>query len=109
MSAVFAFLASILFGLSTAIQKKALRKMKFSIKNIITNKVWLSSLIVGGVGLLLYMLAIKSTDIIIVQSFIPLSIIVPIIYGIKLKERIEVYQWLFIGMIILGIVLINTY
>ena len=109
MSAVFAFLAAMFFGISTAIQKKALRKIKFSVKNIITNKVWLSSLIVGGVGFLFYILALRSTDLVIVQSFIPLSILVPLIYGIKLKEKIEVYQWLFIGMIILGIILINTY
>ena len=108
MSAVFAFLAAILFGLSTAMQKKALRKIKFSVKNIITNKIWLSSLLVGGVGFLFYMLALMSTDIVIVQSFIPLSIVVPLIYGIKLKEKIGVYQWLFIGMISLGIILINT-
>src|SRR3989344_3999442 len=99
MSAVFAFLAAILFGLSTAMQKKALRKIKFSVKNIITNKIWLSSLLVGGVGFLFYMLALMSTDIVIVQSFIPLSIVVPLIYGIRLKEKIGVYQWLFIGMI----------
>ena len=109
MSAVFAFLAAILFGLSTAMQKKALRKIKFSVKNIITNKIWLSSLLVGGVGFLFYMLALMSTDIVIVQSFIPLSIVVPLIYGIRLKEKIGVYQWLFIGMISLGIILINTY
>ena len=108
MSAVFAFLAAILFGLSTAMQKKALRKIKFSVKNIITNKIWLSSLLVGGVGFLFYMLALRSTDIVIVQSFIPLSIVVPLIYGIRLKEKIGVYQWLFIGMISLGIILINT-
>jgi len=108
MSAVFAFLAAILFGLSTAMQKKALRKIKFSVKNIITNKIWLSSLLVGGVGFLFYMLALMSTDIVIVQSFIPLSIVVPLIYGIRLKEKIGVYQWLFIGMISLGIILINT-
>jgi|SRR3990172_12488715 len=109
MSAVFAFLAAILFGISTAIQKKALRKIKFSVRNIITNKVWISSLFIGGVGFLFYILALRSTDIVIVQSFIPLSIVVPLIYGLRIKEKIEVYQWLFIGMISLGIILINTY
>jgi uncharacterized membrane protein len=109
MSAVFAFVAAVLFGLSAAVQKKALRKMKFSLKNVITSRTWLSSLLVGGVGFLFYILALRSTEIVIVQSFIPLSIIVPLIYGIKLKEKIEVYQWLSIGIIILGIVMINTF
>jgi len=105
---VMTFVTAICFGLSTAIQKYALGKMKkFSIKGMLKNRRWLSSLIVAAVGIASYLFAMKIADLSIVQSVISLALIIPMIIGfVFFKERLVVYEWVSIILILAGIFLV---
>lgn len=105
---ILAFVTAICFGLSTAIQKYALNKMpKFSIKNMLKDRGWLSSLIVSGVGVATYLITMRLIELSLVQSIVSLAIIVPMIIGlIFFKERLVVFEWVSIILILAGIFLV---
>jgi drug/metabolite transporter (DMT)-like permease len=105
---VLALVTAICFGLSTAVQKYALSKMKkFSIKGMLKNKRWLSSLIVGAVGIAAYLFAMRLTDLSVVQSIVSVALIIPMIVGFAFfKERLVVYEWVSIILILIGVFLV---
>jgi drug/metabolite transporter (DMT)-like permease len=105
---ILAFITAICFGLSTAIQKYALNRMKkFSIKGMLKNKKWLSSLIVGAAGVISYLFAMRIAELSLVQSIVSLAIIIPMLVGfVFFKERLVIYEWVSIILILVGIFLV---
>jgi len=105
---ILAFITAICFGLSTAIQKYALGELKkFSIKGMLKNKIWLSSLIVSAIGIATYLVAMRMIELSLVQSVISFALIVPMIIGLAFfKEKLVIYEWVSIILILVGIFLV---
>jgi drug/metabolite transporter (DMT)-like permease len=97
--------AAILFGASTVLQKRAMKGMKkFSLRALFHSRSWISSLAVGGFGLLFYLTAITFFDITVIQPIVTASVIIPIIAGgILFRERLGARKWLAIFIILIGI------
>lgn len=104
---ILSVFAALLFGISAGIQKFSVRNMKrFSVRNMIKNKKWLSSLAIGGIGIISYLIALRSTDLSIVQSVLSLTLITPIIIGYAFfKERMEAIEWVSITLLVIGVFL----
>lgn len=101
-------LAAICFGLSTTMQKYFLRGMgSFSFGGLIRSRMWLSSLLVGLIGIMFYLAALKSAPISIVQPTLSLSIAIPVLAGwFAFGERLGA-RWVHILLIIGGVILLS--
>lgn len=108
LGVILAILAAILFGISTGMQKYSLERIsKFSIRKMLFNKKWFSSLIVGGIGILFYLFAMRIAELSLVQSIISLTLIVQVLIGFAFfKEKLGVIEWLAIIMVVAGVLLI---
>jgi drug/metabolite transporter (DMT)-like permease len=97
--------AAIIFGLTTVMQKYSLRKVeKFSIGMLLKNKIWVSSLIVGMIGMGFYLFALSLTQVSSVQSIITSSAIIPVLAGsVLFKEKLGARRWFSIALILVGI------
>ncbi len=107
LGVLLSLIVAVCYGISAAMQKYAISKMEsFSFRRLFRNKRWLASLLVGLVGTLSYLLAVKIAPLSTVQVFLSLSIIIPILVGASLlKERLEVREWICVCMILVGICL----
>jgi drug/metabolite transporter (DMT)-like permease len=105
---ILAIIAAILFGISTGIQKYSLERISaFSIRKILMNKKWLSSLLVGAVGILFYLVAMRVAELSVVQSVISLTLIVQVLIGfIFFREKMVKIEWLAVIVVIAGVLLI---
>ena len=101
-------IAALLFGSSTVIQKYCMRGMKrFSFNVIIRKKVWILSLLIGFIGIIFYLAALRYAEISIVQPMLSLSIAVPVLVGwFGFRERIG-FRWVHILLIIAGVVMLS--
>jgi drug/metabolite transporter (DMT)-like permease len=107
LGVLLSLIVAICYGISAAMQKYAISKMeKFSFRHLFVNKKWLASLLVGLVGTVAYLLAVKTAPLSTVQVFLSLSIIIPILAGfVFFKEHLKDREWVCISLIVLGIVL----
>jgi uncharacterized membrane protein len=103
-------LAAIIFGLSTVMQKYALKKVKkFSILALLHNRLWLSSVVFGSLGMLCYLAAILLYTVSSVQSIITASAVIPVLAGAFIfKEKLGVVKWLSIALVIIGIIVVTS-
>ena len=105
---VLSVFAAICFGFSTTMQKHCLRGMgRFNFSRLIRSRVWVSSLLVGFIGILFYLAALKSAPISIVQPTLSLSIAIPVLagwfaFGEKMGGR-----WIHVMLIIAGVILLS--
>ena len=108
---VLSVIAAVCFGISVAIQKYSLVDMKdFSIKKMAKNKKWGFAFLVGIVGIVIYLAALNLEQISTVQPITSLSLVIPIIAGIIwFKEKLEVKKWLFLVLVLAGIVLVSIF
>ena len=104
-------LAAACFGISIAIQKYSLSSMKnFSFKQMVEDKKWILAFLIGIVGIIIYLAALNLEEISTVQPLTSLSIVIPIIAGVAFfKERLEVKKWLFLVLVLAGIVLVSIF
>ncbi|MBN2330990.1 MAG: hypothetical protein JXC85_04175 [Candidatus Aenigmarchaeota archaeon] len=101
-------LAAMCFGFSATMQKQSLRGIRrFNFSSLVRSRVWASSLIVGFIGILFYLAALKSAPISIVQPTLSLSIAIPVLAGwFAFGERLG-GRWIHILLIILGVMLLS--
>ena len=106
---VLALVASVCFGISVALQKYGLKSMKkFSFAAMVKNKRWIFALVIGIVGILLYLVALNLADLSLVQPLTSLTIIIPVIAGVAFfKEKIGGIKWALLALVIIGVVLIS--
>lgn len=106
---LFAMVAATLFGVALTIQKHAVGRMEtFSLARMARSRVWLLSLAVGGVGILAYLLALRSASLSAVQPLMSLSLLIPVIAGmIFFKERLQVVEWVFVIVFFIGIGIVS--
>ena len=106
---VLAIIASVCFGISVALQKYGLKSLKkFSFKGMATNKRWMLSIVIGIVGILLYLVALNLADLSVVQPLTSLTIIIPVIAGVTFfKEKIGGVKWALLALVIVGVILIS--
>lgn len=110
LGAILALVAAILYGTSTALQKYAISKMtakkKFSFRRMLTNKKWVSYTVIGLIGGAFYLLAMRYAPLSVVQVFLALSIVIPIIAGFMFfREKLRVREWICAALIVLGVFL----
>lgn len=105
---VLSLLAALLFGLAVTIQKYSFGGGKeFSIQVMVRNRAWLLSMLVGIIGLLIYLSALGFSDLSTVQPLLSLYILIPIILGsLMFKEKMEVRKWAMVIVFITGIFLV---
>ena len=104
---LLSLIIAVCYGISAAMQKYAISKMeKFSFRQLFKNVRWLVALLVGLVGTVTYLLAVKIAPLSTVQVFLSLSIIIPILVGASLfKEKLRTREWICVCMILVGICL----
>ena len=107
LGVLLSLIVAICYGISATIQKYAISSMKkFSFKLLFKNRKWLVSLLVGTIGTLLYLFAVKIAPLSTVQVFLAISIIVPILAGfLFFKEKLKVREWLCVVLVIAGVFL----
>jgi|SRR3989338_8242390 len=107
---ILAMISSVLFGASILLQHHGLQTMgKFSLKKMVMNKRWIASILIGGVGIGLYVIALKLADISTIQPVTSLNMVVTILGGVFFfKEKIGGRQWLMLLLVIAGIVLVSV-
>ena len=100
---------AILFGASSAIQKYSLDSMKkFSVKKMVENWKWLASLVIGGLGILVYLFALKNFPLFIVQPFVAIAMLVPIACGVLyFNEKLNMYEIIGIVLVIVGVIWVS--
>ncbi len=108
---ILALVAAVFFGISVAMQKYGLKSMsKFSIGGMVKNKKWIASLLIGVVGILLYLIALNQADLSVVQPITALTLVIPVIAGvIFFKEKIRRTEWLMLALVVIGIVLVSAF
>ncbi len=105
---ILSVLAAICFGLSTTMQKQFLRGIRsFSFSRLTKSPVWVSSLLVGFVGIIFYLAALTSAPISIVQPTLSLSIAIPVLAGWFAFGERPGGRWIHIFLIIAGVILLS--
>jgi uncharacterized membrane protein len=105
---ILSVLAAICFGFSTIMQKHSLRGIRrLNFRRLIGSRIWVSSLLVGLIGIMLYLAALRSAPISIVQPTLSLSIAISVLggwfaFGEKLGGR-----WIHVLLILAGVILIS--
>jgi len=104
---VLAVASAVLFGVSVAVMKYSFEKSKkFSLKEMLNLK-WISSFVIGIIGVFMYMAALNMEPLSTVQPISSLTIIIPIIAGVVwFKEKLEVRKWFALAITIVGIFLV---
>jgi len=105
---VFAIIAAVCFGFSTAIQKYGLNQLKkFSIRKLIKNRIWLSALVVGAIGIVFYLVSLKTVDLSMAQPILALGLVIPIVIGMTMfKEHISKKELVCIIFVLAGILFV---
>lgn len=105
---ILAFFAALMFGLCTVIQKYCLKGIKkLYIKDILRNRVWMISILVGLTGIFLYLAALHFAPISVVQPMLSISITIPVLVGwLMFKESLR-SRWFHIMLIIVGVFLLS--
>jgi multidrug transporter EmrE-like cation transporter len=107
LGVLLSLIVAVCYGISAAMQKYAISRMeRFSFRRLFKNARWLAALLVGFVGTITYLLAVKIAPLSTVQVFLSLSIIIPILVGASLfKEYLRKSEWLCVCLILVGICL----
>jgi len=108
---ILAVIAAVFFGISVAMQKYGLKSLKkFTIKGMVTNKRWILSIVIGVIGILLYLVALNLADLSTVQPVTALTLVIPVIAGVAFfKEKIGGFEWALLVLVIVGIVLVSAF
>ena len=106
---IISVLVALCYGISASIQKYSLSAMKkFSVKQMIKNRIWLFSMLIGIIGILIYIFALRFVALNTIQPILALSMIIPIFAGIFLfKEKPHIYDIAGIILIIVGVIWIS--
>ena len=104
-------LTATLFGVSVALFKYSMGAIKkFTVKGLVNNRKWLLALVVGLVGVITYIMAMIVEPLSTVQPILSFSMLIPILVGAALfKEKLEVWRWLCVLVLVAGVFLVGLY
>jgi drug/metabolite transporter (DMT)-like permease len=107
LGVVLLLIVAVCYGISATMQKYAVSSMKkFSFKLLFRDRKWLASMLVGTIGTVAYLFAMKIAPLSTVQVFLSLYIVIPILAGfLFFKEKLKVMEWLCVAMIVTGVFL----
>lgn len=107
LGVILSLIVAICYGVSATMQKYAISSIKkFSFKLLFKNRQWLASLLVGAIGTVVYLFAMKITPLSTVQVFLSLSVVIPILASFLLfKEKLKVMKWICVVLILAGVFL----
>jgi len=105
---VLSVFAALCFGLSTAFQKGRMARLRgFSFSKLAADRLWLASTMLGLIGIIPYVFALKYEYISIVQPMLSISIVTSVAAGrILFGERIG-NRAVFICLIITGVLMLS--
>ncbi len=108
LDVLVSIIITVCYGIAASIQKYSFTKMKrFSVHAMIKNKTWLAGLVVGAIGIALYLMALTFVPLSTIQPMLAISVVIPIIAGvIFFKEKLITLEWFCILLIIIGIFLV---
>jgi len=108
---LLAVVTSVVFGISVSLQKYSLTKMKlFTVKGMITHRIWMIALAIGLFGVGLYVLAMSFAPLSTVQPMLGVSMVIPMVVGVAFfHERQGVIRWLLVGVVITGMALVSLF
>jgi len=111
LGTALALITSVLFGISVAVFKYSLGGMGiFTIQGMLRNRRWFLALGIGLMGVLTYVAAMAVAPLSTVQPILSLSMVVPIVTGaILFKEKLEVWRWLCMLVLLAGIFLVGLF
>lgn len=106
---LISIIVAVCYGISATIQKYSFAEMKkFSIRKMIKNKIWIVSLLIGGAGLLIYLLSLRFIQLSTIQPILALTIIIPIVSGVLIfREKISLIELISIVLIVVGVIWIS--
>ncbi|MFH0836554.1 MAG: hypothetical protein V1870_00325 [Candidatus Aenigmatarchaeota archaeon] len=106
---ILSIIVACCYGISASIQKYSLSAMiNFSIKNMVKNKIWLFSMLIGFIGIFLYIFTLRFVALNTIQPLLALSMIIPILVGIlAFREKPCIYESIGIILIIVGVIWIT--
>ena len=101
-------LGSLLGSLGPIMLKKATGKISFNIKEIITNYYLISGFLFYGIGTVLFIPALKGGELSVLYPLVAVTYIWVSLWSMMLlKEKMNLYKWTGIFLVILGVVFIG--
>ena len=109
LGVVLALLAAGCYGISASIQKSSMDDFEsFDVKKFLQQKLWLFSILIGAVGMILYLVSLTMENLTTVQPLLSVSLVIPIIAGVFFfKEDHGRLEWIAIFLVLCGIVLVS--
>ena len=109
MYVILTLIAAFVAALSMMVQKRALGKIKkFSVREVLSSKVWMGGLALAGISFLLYIEAMKTGPISIIQPLLNTTAPIAVVLSyFMLKESMTKNEGLGIAMIVLGIIILS--
>ncbi len=109
LGVVLALLAAGCYGIAAAIQKSSMGDfVTFDIRKILQQKLWLFSILIGAIGVILYLASLTMENLTTVQPLLSISLVIPIIAGVVFfKEDHGRLEWIAIFLVLCGIVLVS--
>jgi len=119
---VLAVLASVCWGLGTVMQKHGMaqsfpkitlsgffRQVGPVLKTLATNWIWMVGLVLMIGGMVNFATALSRADLSVVQPIVCLTGVIAAITGVVvLKEKVMPVEWLGIGLILVGVVIVSS-
>ncbi len=101
-------ISAFLLGISTAMQKYSMSKMKnFSFKNLMKSNIWIGSLAITIVAGILYIISLQKINLGLSQIIFSSSFLVPVLIGaFVFREKMGIKKWIAVTSIIIGIILV---
>ncbi len=89
--------------------KKALQRNFFPLRSFIFNKYLVWAVVVFGIGLTTYIIALRNGDLSVIYPLTSLSYVWVSLYSVKfLGEKMSKFKWIGVMLIIVGVVLIGS-
>ncbi|MBN2042460.1 MAG: EamA family transporter [Candidatus Aenigmarchaeota archaeon] len=109
LGVVLALLAAGCYGISASVQKRSMGHFdKFDVSKMLRQKIWLFSILIGAVGVILYLVSLAMEDLTTVQPLLSVSLIIPIVAGVGIfREKHGRLEWIAIFLVLCGIVLVS--
>jgi drug/metabolite transporter (DMT)-like permease len=105
---ILSVVAAILLGTSATVQKYSMKDIrKFSVRKLLSNRFWMSSILIGASGTLVYLFAMRYSPLHVVQPIIAVSMLIPVIAGNMIFGEKIGSKWLYIVIIFIGVWLLS--
>ena len=100
---------SLISSFSPILLKKASKKKLLNLRSLITNYELFGAIALFGLGVIIYIIALKASDLSILFPLTSLSYVWVSLYSVKfLGEKMSKFKWVGIFLIIVGVTFIGV-